>query len=113
MPNNCVRQAFSVVQLDSGFEAYKDEDNNEDHHGVHIISEECCLFHVSTLIHSFERLRGCIFTLIPPAIVYKTTPTGRRKQAAAVGIPVRDVTTAEPPETNIRKDCQRPEQVLH
>lgn len=34
---------------------------------------------------------------MPPAIVYITTPTGNRKQAAAVGMPVRAVTTAEPP----------------
>jgi hypothetical protein len=29
------------------------------------------------------------------------TPTGRRKQAAAVGIPVREVTTADPPVSSI------------
>lgn len=34
---------------------------------------------------------------MPPNIVYSTTPIGKRKQAAAVGTPVRDVTTAEPP----------------
>lgn len=30
-------------------------------------------------------------------MVYITTPKGRRKQAAAVSIPVKEVTTAEPP----------------
>jgi hypothetical protein len=35
--------------------------------------------------------------LIPPKRVYSTTPMGRRKQAAAVCTPVRDVMTAEPP----------------
>jgi hypothetical protein len=30
-----------------------------------------------------------------------TTPIGRRKQAAAVGMPVRDVTTADPPVRSI------------
>jgi hypothetical protein len=35
---------------------------------------------------------------MPPNMVYKTTPIGRRKQAAAVGMPVKAVTTAEPPE---------------
>ena len=29
------------------------------------------------------------------------TPTGSRKQAAAVGIPVRECTTAEPPVSNM------------
>lgn len=35
--------------------------------------------------------------LIPPNMVYMTTPNGSRKQAAGVGIPVKDDTTAEPP----------------
>ena len=35
--------------------------------------------------------------LIPPNIVYKTTPIGSKKQAAAVGIPVKVLTTADPP----------------
>lgn len=35
-------------------------------------------------------------------MVYKTTPRGNRKQAASVGMPVRDVTTAEPPTTSIK-----------
>lgn len=35
-------------------------------------------------------------------MVYKTTPIGRRKQAAAVGIPVSAVTTAEPPGISVR-----------
>ena len=39
--------------------------------------------------------------LIPPNIVYITTPSGSKKQAAGVGIPVRDETTAEPPVSNI------------
>lgn len=39
--------------------------------------------------------------LIPPNIVYITTPKGKRKQAAAVGMPVKDETTAEPPVSNI------------
>lgn len=39
--------------------------------------------------------------LIPPNMVYRTTPKGRRKQAAAVGIPVRLETTAEPPVSNM------------
>lgn len=39
--------------------------------------------------------------LIPPNMVYITTPNGSRKQAAAVGIPVKDETTAEPPVNNI------------
>lgn len=33
----------------------------------------------------------------PPNIVYKTTPKGNRKHAAAVCMPVSDVTTADPP----------------
>jgi len=37
----------------------------------------------------------------PPNIVYNTTPTGSRKQAAAVGTPVRDEATAEPPVSNM------------
>lgn len=39
--------------------------------------------------------------LIPPNIVYRITPNGSKKQAAAVGIPVRVETTAEPPVNNI------------
>jgi hypothetical protein len=39
--------------------------------------------------------------LIPPNIVYITTPNGSRKQAAGVGIPVRLDTTAEPPVNNM------------
>lgn len=39
--------------------------------------------------------------LIPPNIVYITTPNGSRKQAAGVGIPVRLETTAEPPVNSI------------
>ena len=35
--------------------------------------------------------------LIPPNMVYMITPNGSKKQAAAVGIPVREETTAEPP----------------
>lgn len=35
--------------------------------------------------------------LIPPNIVYIATPNGNKKQAAAVGIPVKEFTTAEPP----------------
>jgi hypothetical protein len=41
-------------------------------------------------------------------MVYMTTPTGRRKQAAAVGTPVRDVTTAEPPVSNIAVTFEDP-----
>ena len=39
--------------------------------------------------------------LIPPNMVYMTTPNGSKKQAAAVGIPVKEVTTAEPPVNNM------------
>ena len=39
--------------------------------------------------------------MIPPNIVYIATPNGSKKQAAGVGIPVREVTTAEPPVNNI------------
>ena len=35
--------------------------------------------------------------LMPPNIVYIITPRGSKKQAAGVGIPVREDTTAEPP----------------
>ena len=38
---------------------------------------------------------------IPPNMVYMTTPNGSRKQAAGVGIPVRELTTAEPPVNNM------------
>jgi hypothetical protein len=31
-------------------------------------------------------------------MVYRTTPMGSKKHAAAVGIPVKAVTTADPPE---------------
>jgi len=34
-------------------------------------------------------------------MVYKITPSGSKKQAAGVGIPVRAETTAEPPVNNI------------
>jgi len=39
--------------------------------------------------------------LIPPNIVYRTTPRGSKKHAAGVGIPVSDDTTADPPVNNI------------
>ena len=39
--------------------------------------------------------------LIPPNMVYITTPRGNKKQAAGVGIPVSDETTAEPPVNNM------------
>jgi len=39
--------------------------------------------------------------LIPPNMVYIMTPNGSKKQAAGVGIPVRDDTTADPPVNNI------------
>jgi hypothetical protein len=39
--------------------------------------------------------------LIPPNMVYRMTPKGSRKQAAAVGMPVRVETTAEPPVNNM------------
>ena len=39
--------------------------------------------------------------LIPPNMVYTTTPNGRRKQAAAVGTPVRELITADPPVSSI------------
>jgi hypothetical protein len=39
--------------------------------------------------------------LIPPNRVYRTTPMGSRKHAAAVGTPVRDVMTADPPVSSI------------
>lgn len=35
--------------------------------------------------------------LIPPNMVYITTPKGSKKHAAGVGIPVKEETTAEPP----------------
>lgn len=38
---------------------------------------------------------------MPPNIVYKMTPSGSKKQAAGVGIPVNEFTTAEPPVNNI------------
>lgn len=38
---------------------------------------------------------------MPPNIVYKTTPIGSRKQAAAVGTPVKEDATAEPPVSSI------------
>jgi hypothetical protein len=34
-------------------------------------------------------------------MVYKTTPTGRRKQAAAVGTPHKELATALPPVNNM------------
>jgi hypothetical protein len=34
-------------------------------------------------------------------MVYITTPNGSRKQAAGVGIPVREETTADPPVNNM------------
>jgi hypothetical protein len=37
----------------------------------------------------------------PPNIVYRTTPRGSKKQAAAVCMPVSDVTTADPPVNSI------------
>lgn len=39
--------------------------------------------------------------LIPPNMVYITTPNGSRKQAAGVGIPVKEETTADPPVNNM------------
>jgi len=39
--------------------------------------------------------------LMPPKRVYRTTPTGKRKHAAAVGIPVKELTTALPPVNNM------------
>ncbi len=39
--------------------------------------------------------------LIPTNMVYNTTPIGSRKHAAAVGTPVREVTTADPPVSSI------------
>ena len=39
--------------------------------------------------------------LIPPNMVYKMTPSGNKKQAAGVGIPVSAETTAEPPVNSI------------
>ena len=39
--------------------------------------------------------------LIPPNMVYMTTPKGSKKQAAGVGIPVKEETTAEPPVNNM------------
>jgi hypothetical protein len=39
--------------------------------------------------------------LIPPNMVYTTTPSGNRKQAAAVGTPVREEMTADPPVSNM------------
>ena len=39
--------------------------------------------------------------LMPPKRVYTTTPRGRRKQPAAVGMPVKLVTTADPPVKSI------------
>ena len=39
--------------------------------------------------------------LMPPNMVYRTTPRGSKKQAAAVGIPVRLETTADPPVSSI------------
>ncbi len=35
--------------------------------------------------------------LMPPNMVYIITPSGSKKHAAGVGIPVREDTTAEPP----------------
>jgi len=39
--------------------------------------------------------------LMPPNMVYMITPNGSKKQAAGVGMPVREETTAEPPVNNI------------
>jgi hypothetical protein len=39
--------------------------------------------------------------LMPPNMVYTTTPRGRRKQAAAVGTPVSAEMTADPPVSNM------------
>ena len=38
---------------------------------------------------------------MPPNMVYRMTPRGSKKQAAAVGIPVSDDTTADPPVNSI------------
>lgn len=38
---------------------------------------------------------------LPPNIVYSTTPTGSKKHAAAVGTPVKEEATADPPVSNI------------
>ena len=37
----------------------------------------------------------------PPNIVYNITPSGSKKHAAAVGIPVKEEITAEPPVSNM------------
>lgn len=39
--------------------------------------------------------------LMPPNMVYSTTPTGSRKHPAAVGTPQREVATADPPVKSI------------
>ena len=75
---------------------YKDKYDDKNHHRMDIVCQESCcispqpshMYHVSAAL-----------PLMPPAMVYATTPTGNKKQAAAVGIPVKDVTTAEPPGT--------------
>ena len=46
--------------------------------------------------------------------MYKTTPKGKRKQAAAVCMPVREVTTADPPVSSMavtRMLVNRPKQM--
>lgn len=39
--------------------------------------------------------------MIPPNQVYTMTPAGKRRQASQVGIPVSELTTAEPPVRSI------------
>ena len=86
------RTAKILVRRISG--KCKDQDDHQNHDGMYVIREEAKLcFSVCEL----EVMQLTYVALIPPKIVYRTTPTGRRKQAAAVGIPVSEVTTAEPP----------------
>ncbi|EKG18540.1 hypothetical protein MPH_04342 [Macrophomina phaseolina MS6] len=75
------------------------ENDDENDHSMSIVRQKSCLNGQLAVSPGYP---GCLSqTLIPPNMVYNTTPTGSRKQAAAVGTPVRAVTTAEPPVRSI------------
>ena len=72
-----------------------------------VICQECCLDASKPTVVSVMQLESREKTYM----VYSTTPIGSKKQAAAVGTPVRLDATALPPVNNIAVTCELSELV--
>ena len=65
----CQSGVSEINSAMNGLGTYKNEDDDKDHDGMNIISQKCCLFHISEMIKVFGDPNFYLLTFMPPAIV--------------------------------------------